>query len=140
MDMLRNNKDYDDGYKQGSKDTWEIIRQLENRKFCGIYVSGEDLIELFGTMYVSEIVKAFTPSEVSDKVGEWVEKKCIVVGDVVEDAWNRGVVTLIDDDGLHVLCNNGICEVWGRSSVTRTGEHIDLNSWFERIGGGENGI
>lgn len=127
----------DEAYQEGLNDAWECFKKLVYPTKDG-GLSTDDLREIFGTLSLGQVVRAYSPSEAIKKINDWGEKQKqkddgIRVGDEVFILGNknfRGVVTnfSVDEyDGLlfNVLIETGKKYLYKLNDITKTGKHYD---------------
>ena len=61
----------------------------------------------------------------------------IKAGDVVSREGLYGVVKSVSDDWLNGITASGISFQWLKCKCTKTGRHIDIDSFLKQIGGGQ---
>lgn len=146
-DMLAEYDLKKESYEKGLNDAWELTRKLFGYVEDGNYTT-TDLCRIFGTNAHADIV-SLDYQEVLAKMEDYKKKQEeIKIGDIVfcfadqDDNWreneeNYGVVTGIYDTNYQVLMKNGDCCGFEKNVIEKTGKHIDIESVFKQIGGGE---
>lgn len=118
-----------------AEEAWEIAKKILLYPSQGGYNSAE-LEEIFGrTKHLWELA----PQEAKAKIEAWEAAKEIKVGDVVIRCGESCIVTNKSrDDGFYdVLFEDGTTGAYQRSSLKKTGSHIDIDRVLKQIGGGE---
>ena len=119
-------------FDRGCNAAWELARKIV--KQCYGYEPWEAK-EIFGTDYFSDIFQNTYP-EAAKKVAEWErQKEEIKVGDVVSREGFYGVVKSVSDDWLNGITASGVNFQWLKCKCTKTGRHIDIDSFLKQIGG-----
>lgn len=125
----------DEAYETGLREAWELAITIEH----GLIKS--ELKEIFGTDNEMYIVKEYTPQEAKSKIEAWEKsKEEIKVGDVVEipRTKNLAVVCKIypENERFAIMYSDGTVGTF-YGMPEKTGEHIDIQSILEGIGGRE---
>ena len=119
---------------EGAEEAWELARKIAVIPKDGGY-GGSKLIEIFNTALIDEILNLTYPFAAA-KVAEWEKaKEEIKVGDVVSREGLYGVVKSVSDDWLNGITASGISFQWLKRKCTKTGRHIDIDSFLKQIGG-----
>ena len=119
---------------EGHSEAWDLARKITVIPKDGGY-GGSKLIEIFNTALYNEIFNLTYP-EAAAKVSEWEKaKEEIKVGDVVSREGLYGVVKSVSDDWLNGITASGISFQWLKRKCTKTGRHIDVDSFLKQIGG-----
>lgn len=121
-----------------AEEAWKLAIKLR-------YMDFEDKIELFNLDPSPsreawlEIMENMSPESVRDKIEEWEAEKEIKVGDVVIRCGESCIVTNKSrDDGFYdVLFEDGTTGAYQRSSLKKTGRHIDIDGLLKQIRGDE---
>ena len=130
----------DEAYQQGLNDAWEAMKKIALSSEDGALTTHQ-LKEIFGTYFVSEIIRERTAQEVIDKIKAYEDKRSdrIEVGDEVEWDGDCFIVTKIfqprnmkeqcdgiDDDGsaYHDIL---------MEDLKKTGKHYDIASILEAM-------
>lgn len=121
-----------------AEEAWKLAIKLR-------YMDFEDKIELFNLDPSPsreawlEIMENMSPESVRDKIEEWEAEKEIKVGDVIIRCGESCIVTNKSrDDGFYdVLFEDGTTGAYQRSSLKKTGRHIDIDGLLKQIGGDE---
>ena len=126
-------KAFNNGRLAGQNEAWELARKIAVIPKDGGY-GGSKLIEIFNTALNNEIFNLTYP-EAAAKVAEWEKaKEEIKVGDVVSREGLYGVVKSVSDDWLNGITASGISFQWLKRKCTKTGRHIDIDSFLKQIG------
>lgn len=122
-------------------EAWEIAKRICTSDYDGYdnVFSRNDLNEIFGNPDYSKIMNSFTTQEAKAKIEAWEEEKEIKVGDVVIHCGESCIVTNKSrDDGFYdVLFEDGTTGSYQRSSLKKTGQHIDIEGILKQIRGDE---
>ena len=127
---------------EGHSEAWELARKIAVIPKDGGY-GGSKLIEIFNTALNNEIFNLTYP-EAAAKVAEWEKaKEEIKVGDVFQDDdGNNAIVTSIKGNTIYYMWDDGDTRSGFAEDVkkhfTKTGRHIDIDSFLKQIGGNEN--
>ena len=122
---------------EGYSEAWELARKII--LYDKDSYSGEELKEIFGYAYSQTIMKNYTYQEVAAKVAEWEKgKEEIKVGDVVshEEKYEEKYGVVISEG---TICFRGFTDdgtpfEWYKERCTKTGRHIDIDSFLKQIG------
>ena len=121
---------------EGHSEAWELARKIAVIPKNGGY-GGSKLIEIFNTALIDEIFN-LTYSEATAKVAEWEKaKEEIKVGDVVSHEEKYGVVISEGTICFRGFTDDGTPFEWYKERCTKTGRHIDIDSFLKQIGGEE---
>ena len=119
---------------EGHSEAWELARKIAVIPKNGGY-GGSKLIEIFNTALIDEIFN-LTYSEATAKVAEWEKaKEEIKVGDVVSHEEKYGVVISEGTICFRGFTDDGTPFEWYKERCTKTGRHIDIDSFLKQIGG-----
>ena len=122
---------------EGHSEAWELARKIAVIPKNGGY-GGSKLIEIFNTALIDEIFN-LTYSEATAKVAEWEKaKEEIKVGDVVSHEEKYGVVISEGTICFRGFTDDGTPFEWYKERCTKTGRHIDIDSFLKQIGGNGN--
>ena len=140
-------EEYNQAFNQGTEAAWELARKIILRQSQG-GMNDEDYKGAFGSG-VSEtyVIKNYTYPEAAAKVAEWEKaKEEVKVGDVVSHEEKYGVVIsekygVVISEGT--ICFRGFTDdgtpfEWYKERCTKTGRHIDIDSFLKQIGGGDD--
>lgn len=124
----------DENLKRGHEEAWELAKKIANPPLAGGFTV-EELDGIFGTQYVSPILRNHTYDEAIQKVQTWEEeKKAIHAGDIVLDAnGNKSVVTRIGDPICTVMCADGSIGFYTQSELIKTGKTVDISAILSQI-------
>ena len=116
-----------------AEEAWEIAKNL----FANY--SNAELDEIFGKGWSFTKLMELTPQEAKAKIEAWEAEKEIKVGDVVTVSVYEGIVTRdVDEYGYcSLLFADGDIGYYQRSSLKKTGRHIDIEGLLKQIGGDE---
>ena len=126
-------------FDRGCNAAWELARKIVLKNGYSAY----DLHEIFNCCGSHQALENYTYSEAAAKVAEWEKaKEEIKVGDVVESNNGNGERIAVIDvwssfDGLHFegISSNGTLTVDASAKYyTKTGRHIDIDSFLKQIG------
>ena len=132
--------EYNQSFNQGAETAWELARKIILPPSKG-GMSSDDYIAIFGSC-ISEayVMKNYTYSEAAAKVAEWEKaKEEIKVGDVFQDDdGNNAIVTSIKGNTVYYMWDDGDTRSGFEEDVkkhfTKTGRHIDIDSFLKQIG------
>lgn len=124
---------------EGYSEAWELARKIAVIPKDGGY-GGSKLIEIFNTALINEIFNLTYP-EAAEKVAEWEKaKEEIKVGDIVkirEGNNNDLCVLCMSTDKKYYNAVDGYGAVYymlTKEMITKTGRHIDIDSFLKQIG------
>lgn len=123
------------GRLAGQNEAWELAQKI----FRGAHNNGyspKELAQIFGCEVSKPCIVENTYPEAAAKVAEWEKgKEAIKVGDVVSREGLYGVVKSVSDDWLNGITASGISFQWLKRKCTKTGRHIDIDSFLKQIRG-----
>ena len=127
---------------EGQNEAWELAKKIVLQPINGGYKRSE-FEEIFGCGYISDIFEKYTYQEAAAKVAEWEKaKEEIKVGDVVshEEKYEEKYGVVISEG---TICFRGFTDdgtpfEWYKERCTKTGRHIDIDSFLKQIGGNGN--
>ena len=126
------------GRLAGQNEAWELAQKI----FRGAHNNGyspKELAQIFGCEVSKPCIVENTYPEAAAKVAEWEKaKEEIKVGDVVSREGFYGVVKSVSDDWLNGITASGVNFQWLKCKCTKTGRHIDIDSFLKQIGGGDD--
>ena len=123
---------------EGEQVAWELARKIVRQPINGGYKQSE-FEEIFGCGYISDIFEKYTYSEAAAKVEAWEKaKEEIKVGDVVSHEEKYGVVISEGTICFRGFTDDGTPFEWYKERCTKTGRHIDIDSFLKQIGGNGN--
>ena len=134
-------EEYNQAFNQGAETAWELARKIVIQNGYSAY----DLYEIFGYSDLQLALENYTYSEAAAKVVEWKKAKDeIKVGDIVRI--HEG-----NDDDLCILCVStdkkyynavdeygAVYNMLTKGMITKTGRHINIDSFLKQIGGNGN--
>ena len=130
-------------FDRGCNAAWELARKITVIPKDGGY-GGSKLIEIFNTALNNEIFNLTYP-EAAEKVAEWEKaKEEIKAGDIVkihEGNDNDLCVLCMSTDRKYYNAVDGYGAVYymlTKEMITKTGRHIDIDSFLKQIGGESN--
>ena len=130
------------GRVAGQNEAWELARKIAVVPKEG-GCTGRELFEIFNTATISKIFSLTYP-EAAAKVEAWEKaKEEIKVGDIFQDNdGNNAIVTSIKGNTVYYMWDDGDTRSGFAEDVkkhfTKTGRHIDIDSFLKQIGGNEN--
>ena len=126
-------KAFNNGRLAGQNEAWELARKIASTAGG---LSSSELVEIFNAFLPRDILSNNTYPEAAAKLAEWEKaKEEIKVGDVVSREGLYGVVKSVSDDWLNGITASGISFQWLKRKCTKTGRHIDIDSFLKQIGG-----
>ena len=140
--LLAENKElkeeYNQTFNQGAEEAWELTRKIICPPINGGFNRSE-ITEIFGYGYISDIFEKYKYTEAAAKVAEWEKaKEEIKVGDVVSHEEKYGVVISEGTICFRGFTDDGTPFEWYKERCTKTGRHIDIDSFLKQIGGGDD--
>ena len=131
-------EEYNQAFNQGTEAAWELARKIVIQDGYSSY----DLYEIFGCSDLQHVLENYTYPEAAKKVAEWEKtKEEIKVGDIVRI--HEG-----NDDDLCILYVStdkkyynavdkygAVYNMLTKGMITKTGRHIDIDSFLKQIGG-----
>lgn len=127
-------EEYNQAFNQGAEAAWELARKcmlMTDREREAIFGSGHNA--LYG------VLTYFDYKHAAAKVAEQEKaKEEIKVGDVVSREGLYGVVKSVSDCWLIGITASGNKFQWLKRKCTKTGRHIDIDSFLKQIGGNGN--
>ena len=110
-----------------ANEAWELMREIHK-------MYGDDLKEIYRTRDPWNVLIGYSPENAMDMLKDWKSKKEIQIGDEVEfyDTTNNlhramYVTSRFTDGDYCGICTNGDTYCVHKSSLTKTGNHIDFN-------------
>ena len=133
-------EEYNQAFNQGAEAAWELAKKIIlNDKGC---YSGEELKEIFGYAYSQTLIRNYTYTKAAAKVAEWEKAKGeIKAGDIVkihEGNDNDLCVLYVSTDKKYYNAVDEYGAVYNmltKGMITKTGRHIDIDSFLKQIGG-----
>ena len=130
----RHEKEVEQARAEGEQVAWELARKIVRQPINGGYKQSE-FEEIFGCGYISDIFEKYTYSEAAAKVEAWEKaKEEIKVGDVVSHEEKYGVVISEGTICFRGFTDDGTPFEWYKERCTKTGRHIDIDSFLKQIG------
>jgi len=113
-----------------AEEAWEIAKNL----FANY--SNAELDDIFGKGWSFSKLMELTPQQAKAKIKAWEVEKEIKVGDVVTVSVYEGIVTRdVDEYGYcSLLFVDGDIGYYQRSSLKKTGRHVDIEGILKQIG------
>ena len=130
---------YENIRAKGQNEAWELARKIILGQSEG-GMNDEDYKGAFGSG-IAEIyvIKNYTYSEAAEKIAEWEKaKEEIKVGDVVSHEEKNGVVISKGTICFRGFTDDGTPFEWYKERCTKTGRHIDIDSFLKQIRGEKN--
>ena len=128
-------KEYNQAFNQGAEEAWKLARKITCQPINGGFKRSE-FEEIFDEGYVSDIFEKYTYQEAAAKVAEREKaKEEIKVGDVVSHEEKYGVVISEGTICFRGFTDDGTPFEWYKERCTKTGRHIDIDSFLKQIGG-----
>lgn len=122
-------------HAKGMEEAWDIIKRIDNPRACEEIC---DMYKHFGVSTFHQILDKFTPHEAKDKIEAWEEQQNICVGDIVVvdtgTAVGKAVVLKVGKVVVTIIKPDGACGVVHKTSLKKTGRHIDLDVMLKQIG------
>ena len=120
---------------EGQNEAWELARKIASTAGG---LSSSELVEIFNAFLPRDILSENTYQEAAAKVAQWEKaKEEIKVGDVVSHEEKYGVVISEGTICFRGFTDDGTPFEWYKERCTKTGRHIDIDSFLKQIGGGE---
>ena len=143
MCIERHEKEVEQARAEGAETAWELARKITCQPINGGFNRSE-FEEIFDEGYISDIFEKYTYPEAAAKVEAWEKaKEEIKVGDIFQDNdGNNAIVTSIKGNTVYYMWDDGDTRSGFAEDVkkhfTKTGRHIDIDSFLKQIGGNEN--
>ena len=120
-----------------AEEAWEIARRIVGCREHGLEETKRR--EIFSRDDAFDVFNLFSVHEAKAKIEAWEAEKEIKVGDVVIRCGESCIVTNESrDDGFYdVLFKDGTTGAYQRSSLKKTGRHVDIEGILKQIGGNE---
>ena len=120
---------------EGQNEAWELARKITYQPINGGFNRSE-FEEIFDEGYISDIFEKYTYTEAAAKVARWEKAKDeIKVGDVVSHEEKYGVVISEGTICFRGFTDDGTPFEWYKERCTKTGRHIDIDSFLKQIRG-----
>lgn len=133
-------EEYNQAFNQGTEAAWELARKIVCFEWNGGYTLKE-LLDIFQADSSPKILNEHTYHEAAAKVAEWEKaKEEIKVGDVYKSLSGNFVVCGIDreKDMAKALWDDlSVGKIYLyeiKEQYTKTGRHIDIDSFLKQIG------
>ena len=127
-------EEYNQAFIQGAEPAQELIRKIGNIQ----HYADE---KIFGIDFIFDLVREYTYHEAAAKVAEWEKaKEEIKAGDIVkirEGNNNELCVLCMSTDKKYYNAVDGYGAVYymlTKEMITKTGRHIDIDSFLKQIG------
>ena len=121
---------------EGHSEAWELARKIASTAGG---LSSSELVEIFNAFLPRDILSNNTYPEAAAKVAQWEKaKEEIKVGDVVNHEEKYGVVISEGTICFRGFTDDGTPFEWYKERCTKTGRHIDIDSFLKQIGGGDD--
>ncbi len=128
-------EEYNQAFNQGTEAAWELARKIILKNGYSAY----DLHEIFNCCGSHQALEDYTYPKAAAKVAEWEKaKEEIKVGDVVSHEEKYGVVISEGTICFRGFTDDGTPFEWYKERCTKTGRHIDIDSFLKQIGGGDD--
>ena len=125
----------------GQNEAWELAKKIACQPINGGFKRSE-FEEIFNEGYISDIFEKYTYPEAAAKVAEWEKaKEEIKAGDIVkihEGNDNDLCVLCMSTDKKYYNAVDGYGAVYymlTKEMISKTGRHIDVDSFLKQIGG-----
>ena len=129
-------EEYNQAFNQGAEAAWELARKIALSEIYDGY-SNNELKEIFDSICLDKIFNS-TYKEAAAKVAEWEKaKEEIKVGDIVSHEEKYGVVISEGTICFRGFTDDGTPFEWYKERCTKTGRHIDIDSFLKQIRGEE---
>ena len=123
-------------FDRGCNAAWELVRKIFDMETNDI----EDIFITEDAWNLGTVLNNYTYQEAAAKVAEWEKaKEEIKVGDVVshEEKYEEKYGVVISEG---TICFRGFTDdgtpfEWYKERCTKTGRHIDIDSFLKQIGG-----
>ena len=115
----------------GAETAWELVRKIFDMETNDI----EDIFIKEDAWNLGTVLNNYTYQEAAAKVAEWEKaKEEIKVGDVVSHEEKYGVVISEGTICFRGFTDDGTPFEWYKERCTKTGRHIDIDSFLKQIG------
>ena len=119
---------------EGQNEAWELVRKIFDMETNDI----EDIFITEDAWNLGTVLNNYTYQEAAAKVADWEKAKEIKVGDVVSHGEKYGVVISEGTICFRGFTDDGTPFEWYKERCTKTGRHIDIDSFLKQIGGNGN--
>ena len=134
-------EEYNQAFDQGAEAAWELAQKIVIQNGY----SSCDLYEIFGTSDLQHVLENYTYPKAAAKVAEWKKAKDeIKVGDIVrihEGNDDDLCILYVSTDKKYYNAVDEYVAVYNmltKGMITKTGRHIDIDSFLKQIGGNGN--
>ena len=134
-------EEYNQAFNQGAEAAWELARKIVIQDGYSSY----DLYEIFGCSDLQHVLENYTYPEAAAKVAEWEKgKEEIKAGDIVKIHGgndNDLCILYVSTDKKYYNAVDKYGAVYNmltKGMITKTGRHIDIDSFLKQIGGNGN--
>ena len=117
-------------FDRGCNAAWELARKIFDMETNDI----EDIFIKEDAWNLGTVLNNYTYQEAAAKVAEWEKIKEIKVGDVVSHEEKYGVVISEGTICFRGFTDDGTPFEWYKERCTKTGRHIDIDSFLKQIG------
>ena len=118
-------------FDRGCNEAWELVRKIFDMETNDI----EDIFIKEDAWNLGTVLNNYTYQEAAAKVAEWGKaKEEIKVGDVVSHEEKYGVVISEGTICFRGFTDYGTPFEWYKERCTKTGRHIDIDSFLKQIG------
>lgn len=115
----------------GQNEAWNLVRKIFDMETNDI----EDIFITEDAWNLGTVLNNYTYPEAAAKVAEWEKaKEEIKVGDVVSHEEKYGVVISEGTICFRGFTDDGTPFEWYKERCTKTGRHIDIDSFLKQIG------
>ena len=115
----------------GQNEAWKLARKIFDMETNDI----EDIFIKEDAWNLGTVLNNYTYQEAAAKVAEWEKIKEIKVGDVVSHEEKYGVVISEGTICFRGFTDDGTPFEWYKERCTKTGRHIDIDSFLKQIRG-----
>ena len=116
---------------EGQNEAWGLVRKIFDMETNDI----EDIFIKEDAWNLGTVLNNYTYQEAAAKVAEWEKIKEIKVGDVVSHEEKYGVVISEGTICFRGFTDDGTPFEWYKERCTKTGRHIDIDSFLKQIRG-----
>ena len=134
-------EEYNQAFNQGAEAAWELAKKIVLNNGYSVH----DLYEIFDSHDSYHALENYTYQEAAAKVAEWKKaKEEIKIGDIVkihEGNDNDLCVLYVSTDKKYYNAVDEYGAVYymlTKEMFTKTGRHIDIDSFLKQIGGEKN--
>ena len=128
-------KAFNNGRLAGQNEAWELVRKIFDMETNDI----EDIFIKEDAWNLGTVLNNYTYQDAAAKVAEWEKaKEELKAGDVVSYEEKYGVVISEGTICFRGFTDDGTPFEWYKERCTKTGRHIDIDSFLQQIGGNGN--